>query len=202
MQWLTLTKFAPQEQSRHPQQYSSPYYQTQPETNSFFTPKSHWTLINEFVELPEDEIETFLPQVLNIILDNEAPDQYGIYQHLERAIITKCAKSLPFGLKVSHLLKASSPGSSEGLFRSVLSPQSKDIKEAKLREFQAHVEAATYCGADPSERMRYLRSTYCQDYLFMLSSLARLGTELKHSPGSTPFLSLISILCAKLRLGI
>jgi hypothetical protein len=66
----------------------------------------------------------------------------------------------------------------------VLSSTSKEAKEARLREFQAHVDAATYCGTDMSEKVRYLRSTYCQDYLFMVSSLARLGTELKHCPGN------------------
>jgi hypothetical protein len=93
MQWLALSK--------HTQQHSSHKLNNQ----QYYTPKSHWTLINEFADLPEDEIELFLPQVCNIIIDNDAPDEFGIFQQLERTIINKCANCLPFGLKVSHLLK-------------------------------------------------------------------------------------------------
>ena len=173
MQWLALSKYSPY-------QYDD---QSNP-NHPYFTPKSHWTLINEFADLPEEEIEMFLPQVCNIIIDSDVHDEYGIHQSLEREIIQKCAKSLPFGMKVNYLLKAASSGPSEGIFRNVLSSNIKEIKEARLRNFQAHVEAATFCGTDPSEKMRYLRSTYCQDFAFMVSSLARLGNELKHSPGN------------------
>lgn len=187
MQWLALSKTNP---SQSASQYNTHPYQPQHHGyNSHHQPyKSHWTLINEFIQLPEDEIETFLPQVVNIILDQETPDTSGIYDSLQRSIVQKCAKNLPFGLKVSHLLRAASSGPSESIFRSVLSNPLKEAREARLMEFQAMVDQATFCGYNLSDKMRYLRSTYCQDYLFMISSLSRLGTELKHSPGDSMFI--------------
>ena len=120
IQWLALSKFSQTPSSssstlRNPTgtgthqpggtQTGSSTYIDPHHHHSYHPPKSHWTLLNEFADLPEDEIELFLPQVCNIILDNESYDQYGIFHNLERIIIDKCAKSLPFGLKVSHLLK-------------------------------------------------------------------------------------------------
>lgn len=133
MQWLALTSpntyqeqeqyYAPSTHYSTPSQHyqhqhqptgppsesiSSPHYHRSRGQHAYIAPsvpKSHWTLINEFAQLPEDEIEVFLPQVLNILLDNELPDQYGIYSQLERVILNKCANCLPFGLRIIHLLK-------------------------------------------------------------------------------------------------
>lgn len=130
MQWLSLSSHQQEQYNTPSSHYSTPsqpyqqpyqpythtsesissphhssYYHQNTGQHAYTAPKSHWTLINEFAQLPEDEIETFLPQVLNILLDNESPDQYGIYSQLERVILNKCANCLPFGLRIIHLLK-------------------------------------------------------------------------------------------------
>ena len=93
VQWLALSHVGNRAyyQSNY-QYYSSP-------------PKSHWALLAEFQELPEDEIEGFLPQVCNILIDRDMKDEYGIFDHFERILLEKCAKCLTFGMRVSGLLK-------------------------------------------------------------------------------------------------
>lgn len=75
-------------------------------------PKSHWTLLTELQQLPEDEIEQFLPQICNILFDVETcgasrGDNTGreLSHYLEDILIQKCQDSLPFGLKLCGLLK-------------------------------------------------------------------------------------------------
>jgi len=88
------------------------------QSNNYFNPiqQSHWTLLTEFTAIPEDEIELFLPQVCNILLDrdNQERDEYGLYQQFERILLDKCARCFPFGIRVCNLLKAASLGPSEG----------------------------------------------------------------------------------------
>lgn len=73
-----------------------------------YQPKSQWALLQEFVTIPEDEIEKFLPQIANILLEyeNYFTDPRLIEQY-ESIILNKCANCLPFGIKVSSLLKVS-----------------------------------------------------------------------------------------------
>ena len=77
--------------------------------NQYFPPtqKSHWTLLAEFAIIPEDEIELFLPQICNILIDRDLNigDEYGLYQHFERILLDKCARCMPFGIRVCNLLK-------------------------------------------------------------------------------------------------
>ena len=68
-------------------------------------PRSHWSLLADLQQLPEEELEDFLPQLCNILIDREVDDQYGLYDHFEQVILDKCAKCLPFGLRVCGLLK-------------------------------------------------------------------------------------------------
>jgi hypothetical protein len=70
-----------------------------------FPPKSHWTLLSEFQQLPEDEIESFLPQICNILIEREASDENGVYDNFERILIEKCSGCLTFGIRVCGLLK-------------------------------------------------------------------------------------------------
>ena len=69
--------------------------------------KSHWTLVSELQQLSEDEIEHFLPQICNILIDKEYETDYGLYDHLENILAQKCASCLPFGLRVCGFLKVS-----------------------------------------------------------------------------------------------
>lgn len=91
VQWLALSHIGSRNYlSSH--QFSSP-------------PKSHWALLSEFHNLPEDEIEAFLPQICNILLDRDQKDDFGLYEHFERILIDKCAGCLTFGMRVCGLLK-------------------------------------------------------------------------------------------------
>jgi hypothetical protein len=146
-------------------------------------PKSHWALLAEFQQLPEDEIEKFLPQVCNILLDRESRDEYGIYGQFERLLVEKCAGCLTFGMRVCGLLRAASTGPSEGLFKNVLANNAGQVaREERLRNLQEHCEAATLHGRNLPDRMNHLRATYYRDVNFMLDTLSRLGTELKGYP--------------------
>lgn len=68
-------------------------------------PKSHWSLLSEFQNLPEEDIETFLPQICNMILDRESLNDPAIFDYFERIILGKCAQCLPFGLRVCGVLR-------------------------------------------------------------------------------------------------
>lgn len=169
VQWLTLSGFGGNQQ--HLQQYGS------------IPPKSHWALLSEFQQLPEDEIEAFLPQVCNILVDRDQKDEYGVYDQFERILVEKCAGCLTFGMRVCGLLKAASPGPSEGLFKNVLANNAGQVaREERLRNLHEHCEAATLHGNNLPDRMNHLRSTYFRDVNFMLDTLSRLGTELKAYP--------------------
>ena len=176
VQWLTLSGLGNREYSNHLQ--SGGYG-----TSMGMPPKSHWTLLAEFQSLPEDEIERFLPQVCNIILEREIKDDYGIYDQFERILVAKCAGCMTFGMRVCGLLKAASPPPSEGLFKNVLVNNAAQIaRDERLRNLHEHCEAATLHGDNLPDRMNHLRSTYFRDVNFMLDTLARLGSELKTFP--------------------
>ena len=72
---------------------------------NIYPPKSHWSLLSELQQLPEEDLEDFLPQLCNILLDRDSEDAYGLYDHFEEVLLDKCAKCLPFGLRVYGLLK-------------------------------------------------------------------------------------------------
>ena len=92
VQWLALSHIGNRSHQPTSYQFSSP-------------PKSHWSLLSEFQNLPEDEIEGFLPQICNILLDRDSKDEFGLYEHFERILIEKCAGCLTFGMRVCGLLK-------------------------------------------------------------------------------------------------
>ena len=87
---------------------SSPAHNAAGGSNEFHfshVPKSHWTLINEFHQIPEQEIELFIPQICNIILDREALNDQNIFEYFEKILVKKCADCFPFGVKVANYLK-------------------------------------------------------------------------------------------------
>ena len=87
VQWLALS-------SDYYDQRSQPY-------------KSHYGLLNDFQQLPEEEIESFLPQICNILFDCQSSGSEGdnLFQTFERLLVDKCADCLPFGMRVCGLLK-------------------------------------------------------------------------------------------------
>jgi len=185
IQWISLSQFGGRnEQSNY-------YY-----PGSEFTPKNHWTLLNDFQHLPEEEIEHFLPQICNMIVDREAslgssrhtPLDPDLFEYFENILERKCAGCLTFGMRLCGVLKASQHTPSEGLFKNVLQSSQASIiaqrREERMRIFQEKVEHSSSYGNNLPPALSSDRSTYFRDYLFLLDNLARLGIELKSFPGA------------------
>lgn len=170
VQWLALTYVAQHGQQSYP-----------------ISKKSHWALIEDLRSISEDEVEKFLPQLCNILVDRDQStgggDEFGIYQNLERVLMDKCAKCFPFGVRVCNLLTAAaySAAAERKPWGSLGSEGSID-KEERIRHLQSIAEAATANGYNLPQRYSYLRSSYYRDFRFMLDSFSRLGEELKAYP--------------------
>ena len=168
-----------------PQQY--PYSSSLPTSSipSIPSPKSRWTLLTEFQQLPEDEIEGFLPQICSMLIEREPNEDPSLYEQFERIVIDKCSGCLPFGMRVCNLLKAtklSSSSSSSDLLRHVLNNPQTSYRDERIRIFQEHAEYVTSQGVNLPSRLSSLRAIYYRDLNFMLDTLARLGTELRAYP--------------------
>ena len=88
----------------HPPNYPS----TSPDyIHSSLPPKSHWTLLSDLQQLREDEIEIFLPQICNMILDQSSLSDPRIIDYFEQMLIQKCSECLPFGIRVTNMLRVS-----------------------------------------------------------------------------------------------
>ena len=80
-----------------------------------YPPKNHWTLLTELNQLPEEEIEAFLPQIYNILIDcdrigaGDGGDSNSLYRYFEDVLLRKCADCLPFGMRLCGLLKVTLP---------------------------------------------------------------------------------------------
>jgi len=151
--------------------------------------KTHWNLLSDFQQLPEDEIEEFLPQICNILVerDHGAPDEFGVYTHFHKLLVEKCAGCLPFGLRVCSLLKSAAQGSPStgGIFKAVLgsaAPNDATARESRLHYLHQQAEEATSHGLGLPQHAGYLRAKYFTDLNFLLGTMARLGRELKAHP--------------------
>lgn len=156
--------------------------------------KNHWNLLGDFQQLPEDEIEEFLPQICNILVERDqglgANDEYGVYAHFHKLLVEKCAGCLPFGLRVCSLLKsaAQGPPSTGGFFQSILGSSRPATGSAvpgrddRLRYLHQQAEEATSHGMGLTQAAGYLRGKYYHDLSFMLDTMARLGRDLKVHP--------------------
>jgi hypothetical protein len=110
VQWLALSQLGSRIPSNSDYACHDPYAYSNPNYNEqsySFPLKSHWSLLNDFQALPEDEIEAFLPQICNMVLDRALLNDPAVFDHFERIIINKCAECLPFGTRVCNSLKVS-----------------------------------------------------------------------------------------------
>lgn len=96
IQWLALSQIATRS-------FFDSYYQ-----GTSLPPKSHWTLLNELQKLGEDEIERYLPQVCNMVLDRDSLNDPDLFNYFENILVKKCADCLPFGSRISGYLKVTS----------------------------------------------------------------------------------------------
>lgn len=189
IQWVALGMFGITKNQLPTSFYGSspsyPYAYTS-SAQSTMPPKSHWSLLTEFQHYPEEEIESFLPQICNMILDRNALNEPAIFDYFERIILSKCAKCLPFGLRVCGVLRGAAAAPAEGLFKNMLLNSNNLLQQRKqetLRTFHERVEYFTAHGENSLPSMvRDLRLEYFQDFHFLLNTLARLGIELKSYP--------------------
>lgn len=148
-------------------------------------PKSYWALLNDLGQLPEDEIEGFLPQMTNILVEDAFAKSmdYQTYGHLRQILLTKCAGCLPFGMRVCSLLEAQSDAPSESIFKVFGGGESSsEGKAERVRYLKQGAEAATFYGNHLPQRVSSLRATYMKDMHTMLEHFARIGRELKSYP--------------------
>jgi hypothetical protein len=96
IQWIALSQF---QTNRNAPQVDQHIF-----TNNRFA-KSYWTLLSELSKLPEEDIEQYLPQICNIVLDRESLNNEELSNYFENIIVNKCAECVPFGLRVCGLLK-------------------------------------------------------------------------------------------------
>lgn len=72
-------------------------------------PKSHWTLLADFQRLNEDEMEIFLPQLCNMMLDDSSSSSLlsdsRILDYFQQILCQKCSECLPFGIRVTNMLR-------------------------------------------------------------------------------------------------
>eukprot|EP01038_Epipyxis_sp_PR26KG_P011216 gene11216-15050_t len=190
IQWLALSYYqsAPFDLSSSSySSYDSYGYNNNLPFSSPYPPKSHWTLLTELQQLNEDEVETFLPQLCNILLDRECfgVQDEDLFGYLESILVTKCSTCFPFGIRVCNTLKAAAAIPSEGLFKNVLSNNIQaQMREERLRNFHDRAEYATANGNNLPTSAKQLRSAYFQDYNFLLDTLTRVGSELKAFPAN------------------
>ena len=194
--WLALsTQPSPQQQHLGYHQQVQSQWQPPPQAG-----KTQWNLLSDFQQLPEDEIEEFLPQICNILVEREREqgqpvDEYGVYAQFHKLLVEKCAGCLPFGLRVCSLLKsaAQGPPTTGGVFQAVLGgigPRgsaglpavSPGGREDRLRYLHQQAEEATSHGMRLPQHAGYLRAKYYHDLNFMLETMARLGRDLKAHP--------------------
>ena len=93
IQWMALNQFG----SRH---FRNRYYQS-----SSYPPKGHWTLLSELNQLSVEEIESFIPQMCNVVSNREALNNDEVFEYFEKIILNKCSTCFPFGIKVCNYLK-------------------------------------------------------------------------------------------------
>ena len=148
--------------------------------------KTYWQLLNDLKSLPEDEIENFLPQLCNILVDNTFAKSmdYQVYGQLRSVLLSKCAGSLPFGMRVCALITAMAEPPSESIFKvfSAADDGGADARAERIRYLQRGAEAATFYGDQLPSRLSELRASYMKDMTTLLENFARIGRELKSYP--------------------
>ncbi len=68
---------------------------------------SHWSLLTKLQSLSEGEIELFLPQILNLLVERDSLTDYRVFYKFENILINKCKECLPFGIRLRNILKVS-----------------------------------------------------------------------------------------------
>lgn len=115
IQWIALSQIGKLSNYHYSHSYSTivPSVPSEGSGGDFvhnsLPPKSHWTLLNDFQRLNEEELEIFLPQLCNMILD----DSFGglsdsrIIDYFQQILTQKCSECLPFGIRVTNMLRVS-----------------------------------------------------------------------------------------------
>lgn len=147
---------------------------------------SHWSLLNQLSELKDDDLEPFIPQICNILLDVDSLSNPDVLNSLERILVQKCALNLPFGLRVQGILKSMVTRSESGLLKGWLKASSSSQsqkREEKLRILLEEIEQVTSKGENLPTEIEKLRKDYYRDYVLIGETLSKLGSDLRDVPG-------------------
>jgi hypothetical protein len=74
-------------------------------TQYSFPPRSHWSLLSEFHLLDDKELENFLPQLCNILVERDTSVDHDLFDYFERLVLDKCCNSVTFGMRACSILK-------------------------------------------------------------------------------------------------
>jgi hypothetical protein len=98
VQWLTLARYGGQNGVvyRSNDRSATPLH---------YATRSQWSLLHELQSIPESEIERFLPQICNIMLDRDSLNDDQLFDYFESIIEKKCGEYITFGTKVCATLK-------------------------------------------------------------------------------------------------
>eukprot|EP01031_Cornospumella_fuschlensis_P024377 gene24377-29471_t len=131
--------------------------------------KTPFSLLSELQHLKDDEIEVYLPQICNILVEEGGCFDPGVYAYFQHIIVTKCEDSLGFGLRMCNALKTQK-------------------REANIRNILQRVEEATRWGSphpNPHTNaadLPYRRNAYYEDMQAFFDFLSQIGEELKKVP--------------------
>jgi hypothetical protein len=108
IQWLALSHYSRQQsESQQSFGWTSSLLGSQSRSvlPSFHPTKSHWSLLNDFQNLSENDLEKFLPQICNILVNGDNLNDNRVFQSFEDILVAKCSNCMPFGIRVCNLLK-------------------------------------------------------------------------------------------------
>ena len=70
-------------------------------------PRNQWTLLTDFHQFKDFNVEQILPQVCELLLERDSSPENAVFEYFESIMIEKCANCLPLGIKMCSLLQAS-----------------------------------------------------------------------------------------------
>ncbi|RYG98724.1 hypothetical protein EON65_51085 [archaeon] len=107
IQWLALNHFGAlyNYYPDHPTADQTPSHHYPHRNYPIPQAKTPYSLLSELQHLKDDEIELYLPQICNILVEEGGCIDPGVYAYFQHIIVTKCEDNLAFGLRMCNALK-------------------------------------------------------------------------------------------------